>query len=77
VNAGDQRAGLIVSVRDARQESLPTLRTTPQARHLGVGAAFVHEHQMGRGFGRQLLMPAPPFCGDVGTFLFGSGQSFF
>jgi hypothetical protein len=32
---------------------------------------------MGRGLGSQLLMPARPFFGDVGTFLFGGGQSFF
>jgi len=76
-NAGDQRARLIVSVRDARQESLPTPRAAPQARHLGVGSAFVHKHQMGCELGRQLLMPVRPFVGDVGTFLFGGGQSFF
>jgi len=76
-NAGDQRAGLIVSVRDARQKSLPTQCAAPQARHLGVGSAFVHKQQMGRGLGRQLLMPARPFFGDVRTFLFGGGQSFF
>jgi hypothetical protein len=76
-NAGDQGARLIVSVRDARQESLPTPRAAPQARHLGVGSAFVHKHQMGRELGSQLLMPARPFFGDVGTLLFGGGQSFF
>jgi hypothetical protein len=76
-NAGDQGARLIVSVRNARQESLPTLRTAPQARHLGVGSAFVHKHQMGRELGRQLLMPVRPFFGDVGTLLFGGDQSFF
>jgi len=76
-NAGDQGAGLIMPVRDARQESLPTPRSAPQARHLGVGSAFVHKHQMGRELGRQLLMPARPFFGDVGTLLFGGDQSFF
>ena len=76
-NAGDQPAGLIVSVRDARQQSLPTPCAAPQARHLGVGSAFVHKQQMGRGLGRQLLMPALPFFGDVRTFLFGGGQSVF
>jgi hypothetical protein len=32
---------------------------------------------MGRELGSQLLMPARPFFGDVGTLLFGGGQSFF
>jgi hypothetical protein len=32
---------------------------------------------MGCELGRQLLMPVRPFVGDVGTFLFGGGQSFF
>jgi len=76
-NAGDQRAGLIVSVGDVRQQSLPTQRTAPQARHLGVGSAFVHKHQRGRGLGSQPLMPVRPFFSDVGAFLFGGGQSFF
>jgi hypothetical protein len=62
---------------DARQQSLAPQRAAPQARHLGVGSAFVYKHQMGRGFGRQLFMPVRPFFGDVGTLLFGGDQSFF
>jgi len=76
-NAGDQGAGLIVSLRDARSQSCAAQRAAPQPGHLGVGSAFVHEHPTGRGLDRQLLMPTRPSFGDVGTFLFGGGQSFF
>jgi len=76
-NAGDQRAGFIPSVRDVRLQSLPAQGTTSQARHPGVGSAFVHKHQTGRGLDAQVLMPVRPSCGDVGARLFGGGQSFF
>ena len=76
-NARDQRAGLIPSVRDARPQSFAAQGAASQARHLGVGSAFVHKDQMGRGFGSQLLMPVRPFFGDVGPLLFGGSQSFF
>ena len=76
-NAGDQGAGLIPSVGDMRPQPLPAQGAAAQARHLGIGAAFVHEHQMGGRFDRQPLMPARPFFGDVRTPLFGGGQSFF
>ena len=76
-NPGDPGVGLIVSMGDARQQSLPTQRAAPPARPAGVGPAFVHQHPMGRGLGGQLLMPVCPSFGDVGPFLFGGGQSFF
>jgi hypothetical protein len=76
-NAGDQGAGLIPSVGDMRPQPFAAQGAAAQARHLGVGAAFVHEHQMGGGFDGQLLMPARPFFGDVRTLLFGGDQSFF
>jgi hypothetical protein len=76
-NAGDQRAGFIASVRDVRLQSLSAQGATPQARHLGVGSAFVHKHQTGRWLDAQVLRPVRPWCGDGGARLFGGGQSFF
>ena len=76
-HAGDQRARLIRSLRDARPHSLPAQCAPTQARHLGVGAAFVHKYQLGGPFRSQLLMPTRSFFGYVRSLLFGSGQSFF
>jgi phage gpG-like protein len=66
-----------MSMGDPRPQSLSTECAASQARHLGVGSTFIYEHQMGCGLPRQILMPARPFFGDVGTFLLGGGQSFF
>ena len=76
--AGDQRAGLIVSAGDAAHQSSPSEGPAAQARHLGVGPAFIHENQAvhGRRDG-QLLMPVRSSFGHVRPVLFGGGQSFF
>jgi hypothetical protein len=75
--AGDERGGLIVPVRNARQQSLSAQCAASQASHLGVGAAFVHEDQSAHRLDGQLLMPVRPSFGHVGSVAFGGGQSFF
>jgi len=48
-----------------------------QTGHLGVGTAFIHEHQPGGGLRRQLFMPVRPLFGHVGAVLPGGAQRFF
>ena len=43
-DAGDQSAGLVVSQGDVSHQSLPSAGPATQARHLGVGPAFIHEN---------------------------------
>ena len=73
-----------VSDRRRRSEIDATIRARRERRYgqcagtyvVLYSSAFVHKDQTGRALGRQLLMPARPFFGDVGPFLFGGGQSF-
>ena len=48
-----------------------------QARHLGIGPAFIHKDKTGHRFRSQPFMPAISFFGHVQSVLFGGGQSFF
>src|SRR6202051_5001 len=75
--AGDQRAGLIASVRDAGHQSSASEGPTAPARHLRIRPAFIHEYQSGDWLARQLFMPSSSFFGHVRPVLFGGDQSFF
>jgi hypothetical protein len=70
--AGDQGTSFVPSVGNARQQSLPAPRTAPQARHFGVGSAFVHKHQMGGGLGCDLNHRLAVFEPSFGGALFAS-----
>ena len=66
-----------MAVRNPGDQPLAGRRTATPAGHPGVGAAFIHEHQLRRGFPSQRLMPTRSFCGHVGTVLLGGVQRFF
>ena len=75
--AGDQRAGLIASVRDAGHQSSSPEGPAAPPRHLGVGPAFIHKDQLVHRLRSQLFMPSSSFFGHVRPVLFGGDQSFF
>lgn len=74
---GDERAGLVVPVRDARQQPFPAPIAASEACHLDVGAALAHKDQSGHRLDGQLLMPVRSSCGYAGPIAPGGGQSFF
>ena len=46
-------------------ESFANRGASTQTGHLGVGPAFIHEHEPGGGFRRQLFVPVRPLFGHV------------
>ncbi len=77
-HAGNQRAGLIMPVRDARQQAF----VPPGSGRASVSFWYwprFHPQKPDprRRFGSQMFMPASFFFGDVRPVLFGGEQSFF
>jgi len=74
--AGDERAALVVPLREARQQPSPAQSAVLDASHLGVRIVSLHNHQSGHGLPNQLLMPVRPSFEHAGPVAFGAGQSF-
>ena len=73
----NEGAGLIVSMRDGRDESLVGRCSVAPAGHFAVGPTFIHEHQPGRAVYGKPLMPMHPLFDHVGAVLLGGVQRFF
>ena len=76
-HGGNERAGLIMSVRNMGDEPFADRSASTQTGHLGVGPAFIHEHEPGGWLRRQLFVPVRPLFGHVGPVLLGGVQRFF
>ena len=76
-HAGDQRAGLLVSVRDARQQSSSCQGPAAPACHFRIGPAFIHKYQPTHRLRSQMFMPAGSFSAASGRFCSAANRVFF
>ncbi len=66
-----------MAMRHGGDQTLSTLASPAQARHLGIGAGLVDEDQAGRVERRLSCPPYLPVLGDVRTFLLSRVRGFF
>ena len=75
--AGYQRAGFPMSMRNATHQPFTAQATAPQPHHVGAGGGFVDEYQPGRVEHELLSPPASACAGHVRPLLFRGAQAFF
>ena len=75
--AGYQRAGFPMSMRNATHQPFTARATAPQPHHVGAGGGFVDEYQPGRVEHELLSPPASACAGHVRPLLFRGAQAFF